>query len=92
MFILYRFRDIATYLLEVANFANPVVFGIPVRVTLLEFHQGLWRKKIKSSGRRQVQQSGVDNKGWGVGGMSPPQSGLGSAEGTMPDSPRMHPM
>jgi len=49
---LYRFRDIASYLLKVGKFSYPRVFGVPVGVTALVFHHHLWHQKIRVLGYR----------------------------------------
>ena len=46
MFILYRFRDIASYLSKVANFDPPDLHLAPPQgVTPVEFRGDLWRQK-----------------------------------------------
>jgi len=49
--IFYRFRDIAGYLLTVADFGPPHLHLAPLQgVTLVEFRGDLWRQKTKVPG------------------------------------------
>jgi len=45
--VLYRFRDVASYLLKVTNFAIPGVFDAPVDGDPLAFHQDVWHQKAR---------------------------------------------
>jgi len=47
--ILYRFRDIASYLSKVADFDPPHLHSAPPqRVTPVEFRGDLWRQKTRA--------------------------------------------
>jgi len=48
--ILYRFRDIASYLSKFADFNVPHLhLAPPLGVTLIEFHGDFWRQKTRLS-------------------------------------------
>jgi len=49
--VLYRFRDIASYLSKVADFDLPYLHLAPPQgVTLVEFRRDLWRQKTRVPG------------------------------------------
>ena len=50
MSIFYRFRDIAGYLLKVADFDHPTCIRRPRRVTPVEFRGDLWHQKTRLPG------------------------------------------
>ena len=46
-FILYRFRDIASYLSKFANFSLPHIWRFPLGVIPFEFDEVLWHQKTR---------------------------------------------